>query len=84
MKWMQALTLGYSFACKNCRKSGEGIGAYVKDVISYTRREDLECEDLKMLWLKISFKITKSFLISIIYHPLILQNTLQELHRKDY
>ena len=58
---------GYSFECKNRRKSGGGIGAYVKDGIPYTRREDLECEDLEMMWREISFKNTKSFLISVIY-----------------
>ena len=60
---------GYSFEYKNRRKPGGGIGAYVKDGIPYIRREDLECEDLEMMWLEISFKNTKSFLISVIYRP---------------
>ena len=50
---------GYSFECKNRRQPGGGIGAYVKDGIPYIRREDVECEDLEMKWLEISFKSTK-------------------------
>ena len=60
---------GYSFECKNRRKSGGAIEACVKDRIPYIRREDLECEDLEMMWLEISFKNTKSFLIFVIYRP---------------
>ena len=41
---------GYTFECKNRDKElGGGVGTY-KDGTLYTRREDLECDELEMLW----------------------------------
>ena len=60
---------GYSFEYKNRKSAGGGIGAYIKDGTPYTRREDLECEELEMFWLELSFKNAKKFLLAVIYRP---------------
>ena len=62
-------TGGYSFEYKNHKQIGGGIGAYVREGILYTKRKDLECDNLEMMWLKISFKNAKNFLIAVLYRP---------------
>ena len=50
---------GYSFEYKNHKQIGRGIGMYIREGIPYTRRKYLECENLEMTWLEISFKNAK-------------------------
>ena len=47
---------GYGFNYKNRKQIGGGVGAYIREGIPYTRRKDLECDNLEMMWLEISFK----------------------------
>ena len=61
---------GYTFESKNRDKgNGGGVVAYIRDGIPYTRREDLECEDLELKWIEISFKDAKRFLVGVLYRP---------------
>ena len=41
---------GYEFEYKNrTNAKGGGVGAYIKTGTPYTRREDLECDDLELM-----------------------------------
>ena len=56
----------YTFESKNCDNGiGGGIGAYIRDGIRYTRREDLECKELELMWIETSFKNAKKFLVGV-------------------
>ena len=61
---------GYDFEykCRSERKGG-GVGAYIKHGVPYKRRNDLEVDKVEIMWLEISFKNTKPFLIGILYRP---------------
>ena len=63
-------TRGYTFTNKN-RDVGThgGITIYIKDVIPFIRRTDLEVNELQCIWLEINFPNTKSFLFSVWYRP---------------
>ena len=59
---------GYTFESKNRDNGiGGGVGAYIRDGIPYTRREDLECKELELMWIEISFKNAKKFLLGVLY-----------------
>ena len=58
---------GYSFDYKNRKQIGGGVGAYIREGIPYTRRKDLECDNLEMMWFEISFKNSKKILIAVLY-----------------
>ena len=60
---------GCSFEYKNCKQIDGGVGAYIREGILYTRRKDLECDNLEMMWLEISFKNANQFLIAALYRP---------------
>ena len=61
---------GYTFINKN-RDVGThgGVAIYIKDSIPFTRRTDLEVNELQCIWLEINFPNTKSFLFSVWYQP---------------
>ena len=42
-------------------EQGGGIIVYVKDIIKFERRLDLECGNIECIWLEISLKIVKVF-----------------------
>ena len=48
---------------------GGGVGAYIKNGVQYTRRVDLEPDDLEITWLEINFKNCKSFVIGVLCRP---------------
>ena len=58
---------GYRFDYKNGKQIGGGVEAYIREGIPYTRRKDLECDNLEMMWLEISFKNAKKILIAVLY-----------------
>ena len=63
---------GFDFESKsrsNGDASGGGVGAYIKNGIPYTRRVDLETDDLEIIWLEINFKNCKSFVVGVLYRP---------------
>ena len=49
--------------------TGGGVSAYIKNGMPYTRRVDLETDDLEITWLEINFKNCKSFAVGVLYHP---------------
>ena len=49
--------------------AGGGAGAYIKNGIPYTKRVDLETDDLEIIWLEINFKNCKSFIVGVLYRP---------------
>ena len=61
---------GYSFENKP-RKSGKGggVAVYISDNIQYRRREDLEEHDVEWIWLEITPRSSKCFLVCCIYRP---------------
>ena len=63
---------GFDFESKsrsNGDASGGGVGAYIKNGIPYTRRVDLETDDLEIIWHEINFKNCKSFVVGVLYRP---------------
>ena len=68
---------GFDFEPKS-RSNGNvdrGVGAHMKNGIPYTRRVDLETDDLEIIWLEINFKNCKSFVVGVLYTaPRIVQN----------
>lgn len=70
-KFVRPRNPGYTFESK-CRLSriGGGVGAYIKNEVPYTRREDLEKDGLELIWLEIAFKNCRSFIIGVLYRPL--------------
>ena len=51
-------------------KSGGGILVYVNKSLKAKRREDLEAEDLEILWLEVcSYKSSRSLFIGGVYSP---------------
>ena len=46
--------------------SGGGVGVYIKNGIPYTRRVDLETDDLEITWLEVNFKNCKSFVVGVL------------------
>ena len=62
---------GFDFELKS-RSSGNaggGVGAYIKNGIPYTRRVDLETDDLEFIRLEINFKNCKSFVVGVLNRP---------------
>ena len=51
-------------------KSGSGILVYVNNLLQAKRREDLEAEDLEILWLEVClYKSSRSLFIGAVYRP---------------
>ena len=50
-------------------KKGGGLLVYIDANLTYKRRNDLETTDIESLWLEVSGKHCKSFLINFIYRP---------------
>lgn len=51
-------------------KSGGGILVYVKNSLQTKRREDLEADDLEILWLEVCpYKSSRSLFIGGVYRP---------------
>ena len=47
--------------------SDDGVGVYIKNGIPYTRRLDLETDNLEIIWLEVNFKNCKSFVVGVLY-----------------
>ena len=59
---------GFDFEPKS-RSNGNvdrGVGAHMKNGIPYTRRVDLETDDLEITWLEVNFKNCKSFVVGVL------------------
>ena len=59
----------YTFERKDRIKAGGGIGVYIKEDITYLRRNDLECDEIEAIWPEIMAERGNSFLIRIMYCP---------------
>ncbi|KAK6166964.1 hypothetical protein SNE40_022160 [Patella caerulea] len=53
-----------------CNKIGGGLIMYVKSNIIFKRRPDLEIGDIETIWIEITPKYRKSFLLCLVYRPL--------------
>ena len=42
---------------------------YLADHINYSRRQDIESEDIESIWIEIKLRNSKSFLICSVYRP---------------
>ena len=60
---------GYSFERKDRKNDGGGVGAYIKSNIDYTRREDLENDNLEFICLEILSEHQQSYFVCILYRP---------------
>ena len=59
---------GYAFESKTRQSgTGGGVSAYIKDGVPCIRRVDLERDDVELIWLEITFKNCKSFLVGVLY-----------------
>ena len=61
---------GYKFISKN-RSNGKcgGVAMYVTDRMSWTRREDLENDNIEAIFIEVHQKNAKSFLVGSVYRP---------------
>ena len=48
---------------------GGGILVYIANHLNYTRRNDLESQNVESIWLEIKLKNSKSFLVCSVYRP---------------
>ena len=61
---------GYSFVSKpRINGKGGGIACYINENINWTRRHDLESNDLECIWIEIFPVKAKSLLVAVIYKP---------------
>jgi exonuclease III len=61
---------GYTFIHKSRENtSSGGVAAYVSDRLNWQRREDLEGENIECIFIEITNKNTKSFLVGGFYRP---------------
>ena len=60
---------GYNFERLDRKGKGGGTAVYIKENINYTRREDLENDNVEGIWLEVYVKHSKSFIVGIIYRP---------------
>ena len=68
----------YTFERKDRIKAGGDTGIYIKEGITYLRRNDLECDETEAIWLEIMVERGNSFLIGIMYRP---PNTSKHLNK---
>lgn len=87
---------GYYFLKRNrqCGKGG-GLAMFIKNEIKWERRHDLENDDVESIWIEVSVKNAKIFLLAVYYRPPmgssylpanfnnILGNSLQESARES-
>ena len=61
---------GYNMERKDRKiKKGGGILVYLKDSLTYSRRYDMENDDIETIWLQLNFPYTKPILINFVYRP---------------
>ena len=61
---------GYSFISRRRNAgTGGGVACYISHKLNWVRREDLEMNDLEIMWIEIVPKKSKSFLIACLYRP---------------
>ena len=61
---------GFTFLRKDRhRGSGGGVGIYIRQEINFTRRQDLEDPEMESIFIEISAKNSKPFIIGCIYRP---------------
>ena len=59
---------GYHFEGKSRKgKSGGGVGCYISDRIKYNRREELETENLELMWLEIMRSNSSPIYVGVLY-----------------
>ena len=71
----------YTFERKDRIKAGGGIGVYIKEDITYLRRNDLECDEIEAIWPEIMAERGNFFLIRIMYCP---PQTHQNTYTKNF
>lgn len=65
-------------------KSDGGIFVYVNNLPQAKRREDLEAEDLEILWLEVCpYKSSRSLFISAVYRPPLFRGVDDKRLRKN-
>lgn len=67
---------GYTFERKDrdqCDKiaadNGGGIIMYIANQVTYTRRSDIESQDIESIWIEVQIKNSRPFLICSVYRP---------------
>ena len=58
---------GYKFVGKHRGSLGGGVGCYIKENISYLRREDLESDEIELMWLEIKRHQSSSYFVGVLY-----------------
>ena len=61
---------GYSFVSHpQPDGKGGGVAAYISESLRWDRREDLELEEVEVIWLEVTPKNSCGFLVAIGYNP---------------
>ena len=60
---------GYNLERKDRNSLGGGVACYINSNLIYTRKHDLELEDLEILWLEVKLKHSQLYLIAVVYRP---------------
>lgn len=60
---------GYNLETKPRNAIGGGIAIYLRNEFQYTRRSDIEPEGIEIIWIEVSQKNARPFLIGVIYRP---------------
>jgi len=62
--------VGYQLERKDrVGKIGGGLLCYIKDAITYERRNDLENSDIEIIWLEVKYATSKNILTGFFYRP---------------
>ena len=60
---------GYSFVSRPLPDGkGGGVAAYISESLKWDRKEDLEMEEFEVIWLEVTPKKSRGFLVAIDYH----------------
>ena len=60
---------GYEIVRNDRNRHGGGVALYTRSNISYTRRTDLETDDIECIWVEIKNKQRKPLLVCSVYRP---------------
>ena len=60
---------GYSIVRKDRIRHGGGVAMYIRDTLNFTRRCDLENDDVQCIWVEIRCKQRQPVLMSSVYRP---------------
>ena len=70
---------GYTLQRKDRNTNGGGVCLYVRNGLSFNKREDLEDQELEATWIDLNLKKTHPILIGAVYRPPKQSNFVSKL-----